>query len=61
MPFIPFLTRPDYYYVYDMNRNSIYKISQHQYEALCQIKSGSIEDMTVLEDFQKKVVYWSPL
>lgn len=53
MPFIPFKTRPGFYYVYDMNKNSIYKTNKQQYESLCKIQSGD-GDSAVLEDFQKK-------
>ncbi|OPA73273.1 hypothetical protein BVG16_29790 [Paenibacillus selenitireducens] len=56
MPFMPFKTRPNLYYVYDMNRNSIYKIRQHQYEALNHIKNGCNEDVdiNVLKEFQSR-------
>lgn len=56
MPFIPFQTRANLHYVYDMNRNSIYKIKQNQYEALNHISEGSYEeaDVNVLKDFQQR-------
>lgn len=56
MPFMPFQTRPDFYYVYDMNRNSIYKITKQKYESLCRVKSDKSElrDVATLEEFQKK-------
>lgn len=50
---MPFQTRPRYYYVYDMNKNSVFKTNQQQYESLCKIKSGSNE-VAVLNEFQKK-------
>lgn len=54
MPFIPFQTRPDHYYVYDMNRNSIFKIKQPQFEALENINEGqeNPDDINILKQFQ---------
>ena len=56
MPFMPFQTRPGFYYVYDMNRNSIYKTTEQQYLSLCKVQSGSCEteDVDVLKEFQNK-------
>ncbi|WP_055108608.1 radical SAM/SPASM domain-containing protein [Paenibacillus ihumii] len=56
MPFMPFQTRPNLFYVYDMNRNSVYRTSQQQYESLCRVNSGSNEpeDIAILKKYQEQ-------
>ncbi|MCL2054235.1 MAG: radical SAM protein [Oscillospiraceae bacterium] len=54
MPFMPFQTRPGFYYVYDMNKNSVYKTDKQRYDSLCDIKNESNEDTRVLSEFQEK-------
>lgn len=64
MPFVPFQTKPNLYYVYDMNKNSIYKIKQHHFKALNNIFEGRTKenDITVLQDFHKRgLLLQSPL
>jgi len=54
MPFMPFKTRPGFYYVYDMNKNSVYKTSEQQYEVLRKINDVNIDGVATLEGFQKR-------
>jgi uncharacterized protein len=56
MPFKAFKTKPDFYYVYDMNTNSIYKITHKNYDALCRIESGKVKvgDAEILKEYKKR-------
>ncbi|WP_159081731.1 radical SAM protein [Paenibacillus sp. CAA11] len=56
MPFIPFQTRPSLFYVYDMNKNSIFKIKSQQFESLINISNGSTDkkDLEIYEEFRTK-------
>ena len=60
MTFIPFKTKPNLHYVYDMNKNSIYKITSSQYSSLKNIFDGDSDDMSILEYFQKKGLLIKP-
>lgn len=53
MAFITYTTKPENYYVYDANCNSVLRIKKEHYEALS-MKNGKDAYQVSVEDFQKK-------
>ena len=54
MPFKLFQTRPGYYYVYDMNKNSIFKLNETQYRELQSVNNSGNHNPSVLSEFNAK-------